>query len=231
MTELLSLPWYVTVAPLCALIGAIAVSKALNISQLASFLGAALPLGLPHADLSVSSQSLLSKAPVQVVGGWGMMLGIAVIWVLLRALLRAVKGPMGLLKAIFSLLLGAAGVVVVLLLAEPRMLHTYFPDWRESVGGLLLATTTASVALTMIRLFKSAAILVFASVATVILASQVFFEKMPYDLKESDIQTIERALPASMPKGLVANGFEGLIKASASTRSALGTAASDDIES
>ena len=231
MTELLSLPWYLTVAPVCAIVGAIAVSKALNISQLASFVGAALPLGWPHADLSVSSQSLLSRAPVQIVGGWGMMLGLAVTWVLMRSLLRAVKGPVGLLRAAYSLLLGTAGLVVVLLLADPKMLHTYAPQWRESVGLLLLATTMASVALTMIRLFKSAATLVLGSVATVILASQVFFEKMPYDLEKSDIQKIKKSLPASLPKGLVETGFEGLIKASASTRSALQTAASDDIES
>ena len=100
MTELLSLPWYITVVPVCAIIGAIAVSKALNISQLASFVGAALPLGLPYADLSVSSHSLLSKPPVQILGGWGMMLALALSWVVMRALLRAVKGPVGLVRAI-----------------------------------------------------------------------------------------------------------------------------------
>ncbi len=231
MTELLSLPWYVTVAPMCAIVGAIAVSKVLNISQLASFVGAALPLGLPHADLTVSSQSLLSKAPVQVFGGWGMMLGIALAWVLLRAVLRAVKGPVGLLRMTYSCLLVTAGLVVVLLVADPKLLHSYAPHWRESVGGILLATMIASVGFTLIRVFKSAAFLVVCSIATVILASQVFFEKMPYDLEKGDIQKIEKALPTSLPKGLVESGVEGLIKATSSTRSALRPAVSQDIES
>jgi hypothetical protein len=224
MTELLSLPWYITVVPVCAIVGAIAVSKALNISQLASLVGATLPLGLPYADISVSSHSLLSKPPVQILGGWGMMLALALSWVVMRALLRAVKGPAGLVRAVYSLLLGVAGLVVVLLLADPRLLHTYVPDWRGSFGA-------ASVALTIIRIFKSAAFLVVCSVATLILASQIFFEKMPYDLEREDIHKIERSLPASLPKGIVESGFEGLLKAGASTRSALRSVDSDDRES
>lgn len=231
MTEFLSLPWYITVVPVCAIIGAIAVSKVLNISQLASFFGAALPLGLPYADLSVSSHSLLSKPPVQILGGWGIMLGLAIAWVLFRAILRALKGPAGLFRAIYSLLLGTAGLVVVLLIADPKTLHDVAPTWRESVGGILLTTMIASVGLTLIRVFKSAAFLMVCSVATVILATQVFFAKMPYDLEKDDIKKIERALPATLPNGLVESGMEGLLKASATTRSALSVTASEDVES
>lgn len=231
MTELLSLPWYITAAPVCAIIGAIVVSKVLNISQLASLFGAALPLGLPYADLSVSSHSLLSKPPVQVFGGWGIMLGLAVSWVVLRALMRAVKGPAGLFRAIYSLLLCTAGLVVVLLLADPTTLHAIAPNWRESVGSILLTTMLASVGLTLLRVFKSAAFLVVCSIATVILATQVFFAKMPYDLERDDIQRIEKALPATLPKGLVESSVEGLLKASATTRSALSDTASGDVES
>jgi hypothetical protein len=121
--------------------------------------------------------------------------------------------------------------VVVLLVADPRLLHTYVPNWRDSFGGVLLGTMAASVGLTMIRIFKSAALLVLCSVATLILASQIFFEKMPYDLERGDIQKIEKALPANLPKGIVESGVEGLLKASASTRSALRSVDSDDRES
>lgn len=231
MTELLSLPWYFTVLPVCAGIGALVVSKVFNISQFVSFLGAVLPLGLPYADLSVSPQSPLSNPPVQILGGWGVMLAFALSWVVLRALLRAVKGPAGLLRAIYSALLCAAGVVVILLVADPKLLHTYAPTWRESFGGVLLATMVGSVCLTLIRVFKSAAFLVVCSIATVILASQVVFQKMPFDLESDDIQRIERALPSSIPKGLVESGVRGFMKASASTRSALKSVHAEDIES
>jgi hypothetical protein len=138
---------------------------------------------------------------------------------------------MGLLRVSYSILLGTAALVVVLLIADPKMLHTYAPTWRESVGGILLTTMMASVGLTLVRVFKSAAFLVVCSIATVILASQVFFEKMPYDLEREDIQKIEKALPSSLPKGLVESGFEGLVKASATTRSALRPAIAEDVES
>jgi hypothetical protein len=89
----------------------------------------------------------------------------------------------------------------------------------------------ASVCLTLIRVFKSAAFLVVCSVGTVILASQVFFAKMPFELEKSDIRKIEKALPATLPKGLVESGVEGLLKASATTRSALSARVSEDVES
>jgi hypothetical protein len=230
MTELLSLPWYSAVVPVCAVIGAIVVSKALNISQLASFIGAAAPLGIPYADISVPSHSLLAKPPVQVLGGWGICLGLALTWVVLRAFLRVVKGPMGLLRMTYSLLLAVAGLVVVLLIADPKMLHTYAPMWRETVGVILLSTMMASVGLTLMRVFTSAAFLVACSIGTVILASQVFFEKMPHELEKGDIKKIERVLPGSLPKGLVESGMEGLLKVSASTRSVV-RPASEDSES
>jgi hypothetical protein len=231
MSDFLTLPWYLTAAPICAAIGAIIVSKVLNISQIASFLGAFLPFGLPYADLSVPSRSLLSKPPVQILGGWGMMLAVALVWVLGRALLRAVKGPVGLLRAIYSVLLGVAGFVVVLLIADPKMLNTHAPTWRESFGGVLLTTMVFSVAITLVRVFKTAAFLVLCSVATAILASQVFFEKMPYDLEKADIQKIENALPDSLPKGLIESGLEGFMKVSATSRSSLQSTTSEDIES
>jgi hypothetical protein len=137
----------------------------------------------------------------------------------------------GLLRAIYSVLLGVAGFVVVLLIADPKMLNTHAPTWRESFGGVLLTTMVFSVAITLVRVFKTAAFLVLCSVATAILASQVFFEKMPYDLEKADIQKIENALPDSLPKGLIESGLEGFMKVSATSRSSLQSTTSEDIES
>lgn len=231
MTEFFSHPWYLAIVPACALVGAIVVSKVLNISQLASLFGALAPLGLPYADISLSSQSLISKPPVQVLGGWGIMLVLALVWVVMRALLRAVKGPMGLLRVVYSLLLTAAGGVVLLLVLDPKTLQTLAPAWRESFGGILLTTMVVSLGLTLIRVFRSAAFLVVCSAATAVLASQVLFEKMPYDLERDDLQKIQNALPASLPQGLVEHGFDGLVKASSSSRSVLRSSDSVDIES
>jgi hypothetical protein len=231
MTELLSNPWYLAIVPACALVGAIVVSKVLNISQLASLFGAFAPLGLPYADLSVSTQSVMSKPPVQVLGGWGIMLALALAWVVMRALLRAVKGPMGLVRVAYSLLLAAAGGVVLLLVFDPSTLQTIAPAWRESFGGILLATMVASLGLTLIRVFRSAAFLVLCSAATAILASQVLFEKMPYDLERDDLRKIQQAIPDSLPKGLVETGLDTWVRVAASSRGVFRSTPSADIES
>ena len=228
MTQLLSLPWYLYVVPVCAVVAAIVVSKLLKISQLASFLGAFAPLGLPYTDLSIASQS---KPHMQVLSGWGTMLACAVGWVLLRWVVRTSRGPLGLLRLAYTALLSAAAVVVVLLVSNPEILSTYAPTWRESAGGVLLGATLLGVVLTCIRLFKSAAFLVLCSVASIILASQVFFSKMPYDLGRDEISKIENALPGSLPKGLVETGVERLVRATSSTRAILQSPSADDVES
>lgn len=231
MTQLLSLPWYLYAVPVCAVVAAIAVSKLLQISQLASFLGAVAPLGLPYTDLTFAAQSPLAKPHMQVISGWGAMLACALVWVSFRAILRTARGPFGLLRLGYWALLSTSALVVVLLVAQPELLSRYAPAWRESAGGLLLGATLLAVVLTCIRLFKSAAFLVLCSVASIILASQVFFSKMPYDLGRDDISKIESALPDSLPKGLVESSVERLVRATASTRGVLQAASTDDVES
>jgi hypothetical protein len=236
MSQLLSLPWYLYVVPVCAVVAAVVVSRLLKISQLASLIGTFLPLGLPYTQLSLASesfgpQSSLSKPHMQILSGWGVMLACGVGWVLLRAIVRTSRGPLGLLRLGYSALLTAAVVVVVLLISKPEILSTYAPAWRESAGGFLLGATLLGVVLAFIRLFKSAAFLVLCSVASVILASQVFFSKMPYDLGRDEISKIEKVLPDSLPKGFVGTGVERLVRATSSTRSVLQSASSDDVDS
>jgi len=231
MSQLLTLPWYLYVVPVCAVIAAVVISKLLKISQLASFIGALAPLGLPYADLSSVGHSPLGKPHLQVLSGWGVMLACGVGWVLLRALLRTSRGPLGLLRLGYSVLLSASGVVVVLLIIKPEILSTYAPAWRESAGGLLLGATLLGVVFACIRLFKSAAFLVLCSVASIILACQVFFSKMPYDLGKEEITKIEKVLPDSLPRGLVGTGVERLVRATSSTRAVLQSASTDDVES
>lgn len=231
MTELLSLPWYMIAVPACAVVAAMSVSKILNISRMASFLGAVAPLALPYSEINVKPNSLLANPHVQVVSGWGVMLTCAIAWVALRVLLRSTRGPLGLARMAFSALLLASATVVVLLVAKPEVLSTYAPDWRSSGGGLLLAASVGGVALYFVRLFKSAALLVLCSVASCILASQVFFSKMPYELGDEELRRIGRALPASVPRDYVESGMKRFVRASSATRKALRTTSSDDIES
>ena len=231
MTELLSLPWYIYVVPVCAVVAAVSVSKLFNISRLVSFIGAFAPLALPYSEISVSQASVFAKPHMQVLGGWGAMLAGAAVWVVLRAILKSTRGPLGLFRLAFSVLLFAAGLVVVLLITNPEALTTYVPKWRESAGTALLSATVVGMGLYFIRLFKSAALLVLCSAASIILASQVFFAKMPYELGDDELSRIEKVLPSSVPKEIVESGVKSLVKASSSTRKILRTASSDDVES
>jgi hypothetical protein len=153
------------------------------------------------------------------------------VWVLLRALIRTSPGPLGLLRLAFTVSLHVSAIVVLLLIGKPEILAMYAPAWRESAGGVLLGTTLLGVVLAFVRLFKSAALLVLCSVASLVLASQVFFSKMPYDLGKKEISQIERVLPDSLPKGVVGTGVERLARATTSTRSILRSSSSEDSES
>lgn len=231
MTELLSLPWYLYVVPLCAIVVALSVSKLLKISQLASFLGAFAPLALPYSELQVQPASLFSKPYMQVLGGWGAMLAFALSWVLLRMLVRLACGPVGLIRLIFSTLLLTSGIVVALLVVNPEVLATYAPSWRESAGGLLLSVAVLGVGMYFLRLFKTAALLGGCLVMAVVLGSQVAFSKMPYDLGDAEFEKIERSLPASLPRGIVESGVRHMVKASALARDGLRAATPQDLES
>jgi hypothetical protein len=231
MTQLLSLPWYLYVVPVCVVAATYSFSKLLKISRISSFLGACAPLALPYSELQVQPQSLFSKPYMQVLGGWGALFAIALSLFILRIAVRATRGPLGLIRALFSLLLCAAGAVVVMLLASPELLSTYAPAWRESAGGLLLSVAVIGIGIYCIRLFKTAALLGLCIVSAVVLGSQVAFSKMPYDLGDEECTKIEKALPSSMPKGFVESGVRGLAKVTSSTRDALRAATSHDIES
>jgi len=231
MTELLSLPKYIYAVPASAVVVAIVVSKLLNISQFASFIGAFAPLALPYSELAVEPSSLFSKPHVQIASGWGMALGCALVWVAFRTIVRIAKGPLGLMRLSFSILLFTSAAVVTILLVKPELLATHTPAWRQSIGGLLFATTVLGVVLYFVRLFKSAALLVLCSVASLILGSQVFFSKMPYELGDAEFTKIRRALPSSLPDEIVESGMKGVVTVTTSTRKALRSAASDDVES
>ncbi len=231
MTQLLSLPWYLYLVPVCVVAATFAVSKLLKISRMVSFVGACAPLALPYSELQMEPQSLFAQPYMQVLGGWGALIAVALCWVVLRAIVSTTRGPLGLIRALFTVLLCAAGAVVVLLIASPELLSEYVPTWRESAGGWLLGVSVIGIGVYFVRLFKTAALLGACIVSALILGSQVAFSKMPYDLGEEECTKIERALPASLPKGIVESGVRRLVKVTSSTRDALRAASSHDIDS
>lgn len=231
MAQLLSLPWYLYVAPVCVVAATYTVSKLLNVSRLTSFVGACAPLALPYSELQVEPQSLFAKPYMQLFGGWGALIALALSWFLLRVVMKATRGPLGLIRALFSLLLFAAAAVVVTLLVNPEALSTYAPAWRESAGSLLLGVAVLGIGVYFVRLFKTAALLGVCVVSALVLGSQVAFSKMPYELGDEECSRIARALPAGVPKGVVESGVRRLAKVTSSTRDALRATTTRDIDS
>jgi hypothetical protein len=231
MKEFLSLPWYIYAVPCGAVVGAISVSRILKISRFASLVGAMAPLALPYADLPESSKLAALKPHYQVLGAWGVLLLLALGLVMARALYCAVRKRLGLVRSLYSALLLCALAVIALLFAKPEVLQEVAPDWRDSVGGVLLGATLIGVGLASANVIKSAASLVVWSLASVVLASQVFFLKMPYDLDRADLERIQGVFPKGLPRGFMLSGVERLINATSSSPRGLRSTSSDEVES
>jgi hypothetical protein len=203
MTELSHIPWYVLAIPCCALVGAYIVSKILRLSLLVSVLGGAAPLALPYTDLSFSPQLAALKPLVQMGGAWGLLLCSALGWVLVRGAVRSTSGPLIIVRIGYLMLLCSALAVVGLLIAEPKLLDSYAPGWRGAAGISLLCATLLSMSLAFVRVFKTAALLALWSFASLVLASQIFFEKMPNDLIREDLHKIESSVNGGLARQAV----------------------------
>jgi hypothetical protein len=191
MTELLSLPWYVYVVPCCAIAISIFVSKLLRISQFVALLGACAPLSLPYTEVPLLPQFALLKPAYQIVGAWGVLFAAALGWVLVRAVVRGAAGPFGIFRFGYMLVLCSALGVVGLLIGNPALLNEHAPGWRGAGGLVLLCATTLSMSIAFVRVFKTAALLALWSFASLVLASEIFFQKMPQELVKDDLLRIE----------------------------------------
>lgn len=203
MTELLSLPWYVYVVPCCAIAVSVFVSKLLKISQFVALLGAFAPLGLPYSEVPFLPQLAIVKPAYQIVGGWGVLFFAAIGWVLVRAVVRGAAGPFGIFRFAYMLLLVSALGVVGLLIGNPTLLNEHAPGWRGAAGIVLLCATTLSMSLAFVRVFKTAALLALWSFASLVLASEIFFQKMPQELVKDDLRQIGAKVEAPVVRAAI----------------------------
>jgi hypothetical protein len=203
MTELSNLPSYFIAAIGLALVGSYVVSKILRLSLFLSLLGGVAPLGLPFSDLSFLPQVAALKPYVQVAGAWGLLLCAAVGWVLVRGVVKSGAGPLGLLRVMYMVVLCAALAVVGALIAKPDLLDVHAPGWRGAGGLVLLCATLLSMSMAFVRIFKTAALLVLWSFASLVLASEIFFQKMPSELVRDDLRKIESSVESDLIRAAV----------------------------
>ena len=203
MTELLNLPSYSIAAVALALAGSYVVSKILRLSLMVSLLGGLAPLALPHADLSFAPRIAALAPLAQIAGGWAMVVCVALGWVLLRGVVKTGAGPLGFLRLLYFCVLCVALTVVAALFAKPELLATHAPGWRSTGGVVLLCATLLSMSLAFVRIFRTAALLALWSFASLVLASEIFLQKMPSEIARDDLRRIESSVENDLIKAAV----------------------------
>lgn len=203
MTELLNFPSYFIAAVALALIGSYVVGKILRLSLMVSLLGGLAPLALPYSDLSFVPRVAALAPLAQIAGGWAMAVCVAILWVLLRGVVKTGAGPLGLLRLIYMGVLCVALAVVAALFAKPELLAAHAPGWRSTGGIVLLCATLLSMSLAFVRIFRTAALLALWSFASLVLASEIFLQKMPTEIARDDLRRIESSVESDLFRAAV----------------------------
>jgi hypothetical protein len=187
-----SLPTYTLALPALLVVGAWLLSKILRFSMWATLLVGCLPFVLPYLDLPFSREFLDAHPLYLIGGGWALLFCFA----LGRAIVSPVLGengrsPAGVVKAMFGVVLGVALLVVALLVSRPEMLESTFPGWKGGAGLVLLCASLLSMSLWLARVLKAAIVFSLWSIVSLVLASELFLNKLPYEVVREDLRHLQ----------------------------------------
>ncbi len=187
-----SLPTYTLALPALLVVGAWILSKILRFSMWATLLVGCFPFVLPYLDLPFSRQFLDANPLYLIGGGWALLLCFA----LGRAIVSPALGengrtPAGAAKAVFGVVLAVALLVVALLVSRPEMLEATFPGWKGGAGLVLLCASLLSMSLWLARVLKAAIVFSLWSIVSLVLASELFLNKLPYEVVREDLRHLE----------------------------------------
>lgn len=226
MTALLSESWLTLALPVALLAGSFLVSKLLKLSFIGTILAACVPLALPFLDLPFSQELTHRNPHYMIAAGWLLLVSLAVGWVLVRPLASGAVSSFGLVKCAYLCVLAGALVTVGLLFANPTVLNSYAPGWRESAGVVLLCASMFSMSMALLRFFRAAAFLVVWSFVSLVLASEIFLGKLPHEVLDKDVQRIEEIFLSTKVHSVLKEygldsekGADALIELSNATRS------------
>lgn len=181
---------------LTALVGGLLASRVLKISPLIGLAAASLPLFLPQTGIPAIKE-LSQKSPELLYGGtWGVCLLLGGLWFIIRPVVSALAGTFGLFRFGHLVALSAALVVVVLLYVDPGTLSRCLPNWRKTIGGLLLLASLVSVSKAFGKIVKAGLVLSIWSCVSVVLASQIFLHKMPHAVEMEDLAQLNSVMSA-----------------------------------
>lgn len=200
-----SLPWYTLVLPIVLVVGSWLVSKLLRISFLGTLLVSTLPLGLPFAELPLAEEFTGLKPELLIGAGWLLLLALALGWVVVRPVVTGGVKTLGMLKMAYLAVLGSALLVVAVLVSRPELMNTYAPGWKGGAGVVLLCASLLSMSFALGRIFKAAFMFSLWAMVSLVLASEIFLDKLPQDIVREDLRRIESLVPSRLIDSAIEN--------------------------
>ncbi len=195
-------PSYSIVVPLVLLVGSFLVSRTFKLAWTWTLAGGLLPLGLPLVPLPFSQEFINSRPELIMAGGWLVLMGGALGWVAARPAVEGAIASVGLVKFFYFVVLAGALGVTGLLLANPAALQDLLPGWRGSMGVVLLCASLLSMSIALARVVKAAALFAVWSGVSLVLASEIFLGKLPYNVLRDDLKSLESLVPKSVLGGI-----------------------------
>jgi hypothetical protein len=192
------------------LLGSFIVVKLLRLSSSISLIAATTPFALYLLDTPVV-EHLRSEYPILALcGAW---LSTAVVGALARGIMPAwhsLVGPIGIFRLGYIVAMATALLFVVALFVAPDLLTSFAPEWRSTVGGSLLAVSVLSMSRAVARLLKAGMVLAVWSGVALVLACQVFLQKMPQALDRRDVAKLHRLLGSEAAGQIVTSVYNTL---------------------
>lgn len=195
------------------LLGSFAVVRLLRLSSSVSLLATGTPFALSLLDTQLVAY-LRAEFPVAMLCcAWfstaavgGLAKGVSPAW-------HGLVGPIGIFRLGHIIAMMAALLVVTALFVAPDMLAAFAPEWRSTFGGLLLAVSVLSMSRAIARLLKAGVVLAVWSGVAVVLASQVFLQKMPQAIERQDLAGLHALVGSETAGRILTSVFDTLSRA------------------
>lgn len=195
MTQIVAFPGFAVGLPLAVLFGSLVVSRLLKISVIGTILAASAPLALPFIKLPFVKEITHGHPEYLIGSAWAVMLSAAFGWVLVRPIVSGAAKSVGVLRLGYLLVLAGALIVTTLLLVNPGALTQHIPGWRGSAGFVLLSASMLSMSMSLARVLRAALFFVMWSFVSIVLASEVFLNKLPQEVVREDLKRLEAIVP------------------------------------
>ncbi len=195
MSQLAVLSEFSVLVPAAVVLASLFVKKLFKVSFLSAAAGIGAPLVLPLRELPLLENFSQLPQGYLVGGAWGGIICGALVWAVLKPLISGVVASLGLVKLGYFALLGAGLIVSCFLVVNPEPLASNFPGWKGSAGLLLLAASCISVSQALWKMVRATTLLVIWGGVSVVLASGIFLDKLPQDIKRDDLYQMKGIIP------------------------------------